>query len=371
MGLEPEGKEPRRRRPRLIWVTLGAVLVAAAGSATWLWTKGASTESAPAATSPVATARVERGTISPTNSWDGTLDHGVPFTVTSSAEGTITRLVDQGQAVERGNELYRVNEQPVTLLYGRVPMYRDVRPGDSGVDVEQLETNLAELGYGGFTVDSEYTWSTAEAVRAWQGGIGAEQTGTVALGDVVFVPAAGQVDALRADVGDVVAPGTAILDITGTDQIVNLDVDVDDRNRFDVGTAVTVVLPGGAEVAGTVSTMGVVDVPSDSGEGSEGGATDSESLAQVEITLGDQVADDLIGAPVEVIVAIGDERTDVLLVPVNALLALAEGGYGLEVVRDDGTTKVVAVDTGVFAGGKVEVEGDGITEGTIVGVAGR
>jgi hypothetical protein len=58
-------------------------------------------------------------------------------------------------------------------------------------------------------------------------------------------------------------------------------------------------------------------------------------------------------------------------VPVSALLALAEGGYGLEVVRDDGTTKIVRVDTGLFADGKVEVRGAGIGEGTVVGVAGR
>jgi hypothetical protein len=58
-------------------------------------------------------------------------------------------------------------------------------------------------------------------------------------------------------------------------------------------------------------------------------------------------------------------------VPVSALLALSEGGYGLEVVDDDGTTSIVSVTTGLFADGKVQVEGDGITEGTVVGVAGR
>ena len=60
------------------------------------------------------------------------------------------------------------------------------------------------------------------------------------------------------------------------------------------------------------------------------------------------------------------EREDVLAVPVAALLALAEGGYGLEVV-DGRTTRIVAVQTGLFAGGKVEVSGGGITEGTVVG----
>jgi peptidoglycan hydrolase-like protein with peptidoglycan-binding domain len=367
-GPEPEADEPPRRRRPLAWAALAAVLIAI-GAGAWLWRSNPSTEAAPAPAGPVATATVERGTISATESWDGTLEYGRPVTVKSSAAGTVTRLADQGATVERGDELYRVDERPVTLLFGVVPMYRELAPGDSGVDVRQLETNLATLGYDGFTVDGAYTASTADAVRAWQADIGAERTGTVARRDVVFLPAGGRVDALDVSVGDVVRPGAPVLDIAGTDRVVNFEADLDDRDRFDVDTKVTVVLPG-RELAGTVSAMRVVKVASgESGEGVGGGSTDSESIVQVEIALA-RTPDELVGTPVEVIVAI-DERADVLLVPVSALLALAEGGYGLEVMGDDGTTKIVRVDTGLFADGNVEIRGAGITEGTVVGVAGR
>jgi hypothetical protein len=366
--VEPEVDVPRRRRRRLVWAAVGAVPLAVGGA--WLWAGDGSTEATPATATPVATATVERGTISATESWDGTLEYGAPFTVTSSVEGTITRLVDQGAIVKRGDELFRVNEQPVTLLYGAVPMYRDIGPGDSGVDVRQVEKNLAALGYDGFTVDEEYTSSTAEAVRAWQKDIAAAQTGTVARGDVVFVPGGRQVDTLRVEIGDAAAPGAPVLDVTGSDQVVSLDVDIDDRDMFDVDTKVTVVLPDGGKVRGTVATTEVVDVASESGGGVEGSTAESESIARVEVTLDKQVSDDLVGASVDVIVAI-DKRTDVLLVSVNALLALAEGGYGLEVVGNDGTTSIVAVDTGLFGGGKVQVEGDELSDGTVVGVAGR
>jgi len=57
----------------------------------------------------------------------------------------------------------------------------------------------------------------------------------------------------------------------------------------------------------------------------------------------------------------------VLTVPVAALLALAEGGYGLEVV-DGGRSSITAVETGLFADGRVEVSGSGIAAGTTVGV---
>jgi peptidoglycan hydrolase-like protein with peptidoglycan-binding domain len=368
-GADPETDGPRPRRRRLIWAALGAVLLAVGGGA-WLWAGDGSTKAAPATATPVATAVIERATISATEDWDGTLEYGSPFTVSSSAEGTITRLVDQGETVKRGDELFRVNEQPVILLYGVVPMYRDLGPGDSGIDVKQLEKNLAALGYDGVTVDDEYTFSTADAVRAWQDDIGATPTGTVARGDVVFLPEGRQADALRVDVGDAAVPGAPVLDVTGTDQVVSLEADIDDRDLFDVDTEVTVVLPDGDEVPGTVGSTAVVEVSSESAGGAEGGAIESESILQVEITLNKRVSDELIGASVDVVVAI-DKRTDVLVVPVNALLGLAGGGYGLEVVANDGSTSIVAVTTRLFGGGKVEVEGDGVTDGTVVGVAGR
>ena len=54
-----------------------------------------------------------------------------------------------------------------------------------------------------------------------------------------------------------------------------------------------------------------------------------------------------------------------LAVPVNALLALLEGGYAVEVAADDGTTHLVGVKTGIFQDGWVEIEvpDGGLAEG--------
>jgi multidrug efflux system membrane fusion protein len=57
----------------------------------------------------------------------------------------------------------------------------------------------------------------------------------------------------------------------------------------------------------------------------------------------------------------------VLTVPIGALVALAEGGFGLQVL--DGTSHYIGVTTGLFANGKVEVCGDGVGEGMTVGMA--
>ena len=54
--------------------------------------------------------------------------------------------------------------------------------------------------------------------------------------------------------------------------------------------------------------------------------------------------------------------------PVNALLALLEGGYAVERVADDGTSTLVGVELGIFQDGWVEVRADGLDAGDTVAV---
>lgn len=367
-----EVDRPRRTRTRLLWLTLGVVGVAGAGGAYWYTTQddagGPATDSA----GPVATAQVVRETIAAAETWSGTLGHGDALTV-PAGQGTVTRVAATDTEVTRGTELYRLDERPVTALLGAIPMYRDLGPGSEGVDVEQLEANLAALGYTGFAADDEYTDNTAEAVEEWQEDLGRDETGTVGRGDVLFLPEGGRVATVHADVGAPVTPGTPVLDITGTDQVATLEVDVADRDLLAVGAAVTVVLPDGAEAAGTVTASTVTEAPAAAGAGAasaEEDAAAADAVVEVEVTLAAPVDTALIGSPVDVVLPV-DERADVLVVPVTALLATAGGGYGLEVVGDGGTTAIVPVEPGLFADGRVEVTGDGLVEGDVVGVAGR
>jgi hypothetical protein len=95
------------------------------------------------------------------------------------------------------------------------------------------------------------------------------------------------------------------------------------------------------------------------------GASDDPATIDVVVTVADQAAlGTLDEAPVDVTL-VSEKRENVVAVPVGALVALAEGGYGVQVVKGGGTS-YVAVGTGLFAGGKVEVTG--IEPGTVVGV---
>jgi len=72
--------------------------------------------------------------------------------------------------------------------------------------------------------------------------------------------------------------------------------------------------------------------------------------------------------PVQVALTIQSVR-NVLAVPVSALVALAGGGYGVELVLPSGAHGLIGVTTGIFAGGMVQVSGQGLAPGTRVVVA--
>jgi multidrug efflux pump subunit AcrA (membrane-fusion protein) len=278
----------------------------------------------------------------------------------------VTRVAEQGSQVVAGTELFRVDERPVTALLGEIPMYRDLGRDDTGTDVAQLIDNLSELGYADCQAQDTVTGCVEAAIVDWQADLGVVETGAVGLVDVVFVPEAGRVDTIHARVGQAISPGTPVLDITGAEQVVSLEVEVRDRDLLSAGTDLTVQAPGGDEVVGTVTAANVVH--SDSSQGTSGGVDDA--ITRVEVTLDVPVDASLLGGPADVVVELG-ERQDVMTVPINALVAIAGGGHGLEIVADDGTTSIVPVDTGLFAAGRVEVSGEGIDEGSVVGVAGR
>jgi multidrug efflux pump subunit AcrA (membrane-fusion protein) len=54
---------------------------------------------------------------------------------------------------------------------------------------------------------------------------------------------------------------------------------------------------------------------------------------------------------------------NVLTVPVQALVALAEGGYAVEVVDASGATHLVAVTPGLYSDTRVQVSSDQLHEG--------
>ncbi|NUQ89106.1 MAG: peptidoglycan-binding protein [Glycomyces artemisiae] len=305
-----------------------------------------------------ATAEVAVQTLTETVSVSGDLGYGDALDMACLLNGTLTGLPSAGDVLGRGDVLYSVDDQPVVLMYGSLPAYRALAVGAEGADVEQLEKNLEKLGYDGFTVDDEFTDATADAVEAWQEDLGIEETGRVDLGRVVFAPDQIRVDTVDPQLG-AMAQGT-VFTYTGLDKVVTVEVELDDQELVVVGDPVTITLPDGTEATGTVT-----DSETAVTEEQSGGETEDVTYLEVTVAADDAaVFDALDQASVDVGFA-GDSAADVLTVPVEALLGLAEGGYGVEVVNGD-TTEIVAVDTGLFADGYVEVSGEGLEAGQSV-----
>jgi hypothetical protein len=207
-------------------------------------------------------------------------------------------------------------------------------------------------------VDKEYTSDTASAVREWRGDLGLKKTGTVEAGRVVYASGPLRVSARKVAAGDAARPGAALLTCTTRARVITVELDLTDQRLARKGGTVNVRLPGGSNVSGKItSTQTVID------------DSDKDPTTKIKVTIAVARATALAGLD-QASVDVGftaSRRPDVLTVPVAALLALSEGGYGVQVVSGT-STRIVAVETGLFADGQVEVSGQGLTEGMTVGV---
>lgn len=230
-------------------------------------------------------------------------------------------------------------------------------PLSDGVDVAQLEAALTVLGYGaGVTVDGTFTLETREAILAWQADVGADTDGIVNLGEVYFSAEPLRISDQLSSIGATIGVGTPVLAITAADIVVKVDLSADDQGLVAAGDNVVVVLPGNVEVAATVDSVSTIATFDNQGN----------AVFEVVISLDDNsAAAGLDEAPVDVDV-VSDSVSGVVAVPVSALVALAEGGYAVEVQQSDGSTVLVAVEPGFYADGLVEVTDTQVTPGMLV-----
>ena len=377
---------------------VGAIVVlgVVAGSGWWLVGRGAAATPQAPTTDPDAatgrqTAAVERKTLTVKQSGAGTLGFAGTYDALGGLSGILTWTVPVGTVVTAGHRLYETNGKDRTsLMYGARPAWRPLGPGVSdGADVRQLEQNLKHLGYTrkGDKINGHWDADTTAAVKRWQRKAGLPVDGMVDLGEVIFLPEALRVTEIAAPLGSMVGQGGPVMSGTSNRRVVSLKLDAADRSLVEVGKPVQVELPDGSVVPGKVASIGrVADTVTD-----ERGNT--TSTVAVTFALDDPTAaGDLDQASVTVSV-VRSSRENVLVVPVNALLALREGGYAVEVVDGGGgttatpsatpsaagtvgtagasippgsRTHLVKVEPGLFDNGNVEITATGIQPGDLV-----
>jgi len=320
----------------------------------------AAADRAPAAN----TDNVVKGDLSALVSGTGTLTYrarpdGSPFVVVNQAGGVYTELPNAGDKVSCGGVLYRVDNRPVVLLCGTVPIYRALRVGAEGPDVRQLNRNLHKLGYDSDAdvridpADGAFTSKTEQALRVLQRKKGFGVTGALGTGDVVFLPEAVRIAKVSGDLGAPARPGVPVLSATSDKLHVRVELDASQQGEVHKGDRVQITLPGNTPVTGRVAGFGRIAQ-------AELGGQPTAATIPTFIDLDDSGdADGLDQAPVQLDITTKGVK-NALSVPVTALVGKSGGGFAVELVRADGRRELVPVTLGLFdtGGWRVQVEGN-------------
>jgi peptidoglycan hydrolase-like protein with peptidoglycan-binding domain len=349
---------------RKTWELAGAaVLVALTATGAVAVMSGGKQATSVAQEPPANTVKVEKGELSSMVSLDGTLTYrarsdGSPYSVINQARGTYTKLPDGGDKVDCGDVLYRVEDDPVLLLCGTVPAYRDLDIGDKGNDVRQLNRNLHRLGYDADADidpdDNDFTWQTEEALKKLQHDKGFEETGALDIDDAVFLPKSARIAKVTGELGGSAQPGAQVAQATSDTLEVQVDLEASQQGEVKKGDLAQITLPGNSSVRGKVDRLG--RVARTAGQDDDAGTATIPAYISLDKP---KQARGLDKAPVQLeITTKGVESA--LRVPVTALVGKSGGGFAVELVRDGGERELVAVKLGLFdtAAGRVQVEGN-------------
>ena len=393
----PAGRSPGRRVRRLALLTVaGACLAVGSGLAGASLVKSPAQVAAQTAAPPpsVITAPVTKEVLSETIVLRGTLGVNstlsfTPSSVASTAANpggggmVVTGMyVQPGDQVHSGEVVAEVSDRPVFVLQGSLPLWRNLVPGESGKDVEELQAALARLGYSSGADQYGYLGAGTEAaVEAFyqdigyappvesaasgsggstSSGSGSTSSGSgnashsaaapppviVPMSEAWFVPRLpAEVMTVPAQVG-AVSP-TSLLTIAQGALRLTGQLDPSEKSLVRAGMPVSVYSDvTGYTGAGTISSVGTATVqPSDG----------SASYVPVGVRPDASWPASLNGQNVQITITAVTTGRPVLAVPVAAVSYDASGQAEVIVSGPGGARRQVFVRAGLSAGGYVEV----------------
>jgi peptidoglycan hydrolase-like protein with peptidoglycan-binding domain len=332
-----------------------------------------------AVVSQVLTSSVQmRGTVYPATQYD--------VYASGSSSVYISKMkVAAGETISNGEELAEIDGQPLFVLAGPVPAWRDLTPGESGPDVTELQKALASLGYydGGDT-SGFFGSATEDAVSSYYEHLGysAPSSGGVPAADVVFLPSLpATVVAVNGTTGE--QPGQPFLELAPRGSLAltgelppaylgqvkpGLKVTIFDEVT---GIHATGTVAGAGTATATAPVGTVVDIGGGPGPAGSAGSAGSGSAAAagpgssggsgatpfipLAIHPSAPLASALNGENVLVTVQTGQTEGPVLTVPVAAVVSTASGTSYVTVVGAGGRQTQVPVTPGISENGYVQV----------------
>lgn len=305
---------------------------------------------------------VRRGDVGSQLRLNVTVDWNPLPAATNRARGVVTSVtVGDGEAVSPGEVLYALDLRPVVAASGRTPAFRDLEPGLSGEDVTQLQELLAELGHLSVSPTGTFDEATTAAVVAWQAALGVAQTGTVGVGDLMFLPDLPTHLVTSEDVlysGASLTGGERVLASLDSEPTFTLPVTSLQAGMITTGTVVRIVGPEGHEWTGRTGE----EFRDEYGNTSLALVSGSEGpICGRECGTIPAKGQSLLGASVITV-----ETVSGLTIPSAALVTDA-GGETLVLLEDGHRVPVVVIASargmsvveGVAVGTRVQIPGDG------------
>jgi HlyD family secretion protein len=298
--------------------------------------------------------------------------------------------VAAGDTIRNGEQLAELDGEPLFVLAGSVPAWRDLTPGESGPDVTELQNALTSLGfYDGGDTPGYFGAATQDAVAAYYEHLGytVPSSGGVPATDVLFVPSLpAKVIAVNGGAGQ--QPGQPFLELAGrrslalTGQLppayagqvkpgLTVSVYSEVTGIHATGTVAGLGTPTVTVPAGTVVGIGsgaatAASASASAASGNSGNSASSSSSSSsassgestfipLSVAPSKPLAAALNGQNVLVTVATGKTEGPVLTVPVAAIVTSASGTSYVTVAGPHGAQSQVAVTPGISENGYVQV----------------
>ncbi len=306
---------------------------------------------------PLVTAPVERRTLRQTVVTRGTVGYAPAATLLAAKPGRVTGLhVATGTVLEPGMPVISVNGRPAIAMAGAFPFWRDLRNGDEGTDVAQLETALAAEGFNPGAINQDFTFATQSALEDWQAAHGFPVDGVFQANDAFVGAWPARVGAVRVGVGDFVSLGMALLSTTTLELEVTVDLAPTQRLRVKEGQEVIIEL-----TATRTSARGILGAPTEAPAAAGGGPPGLQGQGQdqgpsyvAKVTLQGELAA-VDGAQVSATILL-QEVPDALVVPIGAIVQDGQGNAAVQVQEAGGSVRLVPITTGLSEGAFVEVK---------------
>lgn len=331
---------------------------------------------------PVTFQAIQRGNLDQTVVAAGQIQYAPsPVEELAGLSGTLTWLPTAGTVVSQGGTLYDVDTDPVILMYGQVPEWRTLEPGVTpGVDVKQLAEALNTLplmkGYDPLPTSGDYTYSVQAAVSRLLVARGMPASTTLQQGQVFFAPGAVVVGPAVATLGASVTAGTQVMQLSLQSRQIVVPLQGSGAGQVQVGQSAKISFTSGstAPIRATVTavepaTSGAPGGASGSGPaGPQGGGSQSASLQAVLSPAGD--AQLPAGTPSVTATIVIAQQSNVLLVPIAALVATSNTSYAIEIRQTGKDPSLVPVTVSGYddSSGEAAVSGSGVEAGEMVAV---